>query len=56
MHDAAEHFVDTKRRAEATVEAQERRVAADDQRCEASARVATERKSIFNNANPGGKR
>jgi hypothetical protein len=56
MHDAAEHFVDTKQRAQAEIEARERSVAEDEQGLRGERSRRYEEKSFFNDANPGGKR
>ncbi len=55
MHDAAEHFVDTKQRAQGAIEGGERRIADDEQALRGERARRYEGKSIFNNANPGGK-
>jgi conjugal transfer mating pair stabilization protein TraG len=55
MHDAAEHFIDTKRRAHADIGARERRVAEDEQALQDERSRRYDQKSIFNDANPGRK-
>ncbi len=55
MHDAADHFVGTKQRAQTGIEARERRLADDEQALRGERARRYDGKSIFNNANPGGK-
>lgn len=54
-HDAAEHFVDTKRRAQGEIESREQRVAEDEQVLQDERSRRYDQKSNFNNANPGRK-
>lgn len=55
MHDVAKHFVDTKQAVQAVIAEQERGVSEDGQALQGERTRRFDRKSIFNDANPGGK-
>ena len=56
MHDAAKDFVDAKQAAQAGVDARDLGVAVDEQTLHKERARRYDQKSIFNDANPGGKR